>query len=130
MNSTSDESKEQVCEMLGNFQNINPLPLSLGQSEIMKDSNSLSPREEIVKNAKSESKPVPCDLYAKVKKISSVSDGPNLNQDFVSIYELTKVDSNANLTEDFEPDLTVSSRDKVQIKRKSESNMGNKIFES
>ena len=34
-----------------------------------------------------------CDLYARVNKISS---GPNLKQDFVSIYDLTDVPFNVN----------------------------------
>ena len=53
------------------------------------------------------------DLYSKVKKDSSISDGLNLNQDSVSIYELTKVDSNANSTENCESDLTLPVSEKV-----------------
>ena len=63
-----------------------------------------------ITNVESDCEPLAssCDLYAKVNKISS---GPNLNHDFLSIYELTKVDLNANPAEDMQLDQPLSDRD-------------------
>ena len=62
-----------------------------------------------VLEANEHSRPVKdtCDLYAKVRKFSSVSKGTNANLDFVSKYELSRVDS--NITEDMGTSVNKSS---------------------
>ena len=81
----SDESMEQIYESLGKY-TVNPA-----------SSETSSRSEGTVKTSSTESTPEKksCDLYAKVKKTSLVSNGPNLNSDFVSIYQLTKGEFNA-----------------------------------
>ena len=101
------QSKEEIYELLGKFADIKSSP---------RETSSKS--EKIVERERTESKPVEnCDLYAKVKKISSVSNGPNpnLNSDFVSIYELTKVDSNSK--EKSKTDLELTTKTKGEHKK-------------
>ena len=107
------ETKEDVYESLGNCINEQQwLP-----SEKLCDSNRVI-ISKAIKNAEPYCEPLMrnCDLYAKVNKISS---GPN----FVSIYDLTKVDLNANPAEDVQPDLPLSTRDQMQHKGGSDFNI-------
>ena len=67
---------EQVYETIGKYSNNQELEAS-EHSRPVKDT---------------------CDLYAKVRKLSYVSKGTNANLDFVSKYELSRVD--LNITED------------------------------
>ena len=63
---------EQVYETIGKYSN-NQLLKSSDQSRPVKDT---------------------CDLYAKVRKLSSVSKCTNANLDFVSKFDISRVDSN------------------------------------
>ena len=57
-----------------------------------------------------------CDLYAKVRRLSFVSKGTNANQDFVTKFELSRVDS--NITEDQGTSVHKSSNNQCLYERK------------
>ena len=103
------------------------------ESEICDSSSSQTQSEEDIREAFVPLKSEPransildiSDLYSKVKKISSVSDDLNLNSNFVSIYELTKVDSNT----DSEPNQTMKTHYKEPEKIKEGNNYRDNISE-
>ena len=67
-----------------------------------------------------QSKPIKdtCDLYAKVRKLSSVSKGTNANLDIVSKYELSRV--NSNITEDQGTSVNKSTNKPCEYERKQQ----------
>ena len=113
----SNESKEEIYESLGKLTDIRS-----------SSSETSSTSEENVKNASTESTPEKnsCDLYAKVKKISSVSNDPN--SDFVSIYPQTKDEFNSK--EESKIEVAVFDKNKREEKSASQFPSKNYLNES
>ena len=107
---------------------IKPAVTSQSSNYNCNDSSSKTTSQQDLNGSSLKVEPIENDLYSKVKKISSVSDGINLNSDFVSIYDLTKVDSNIRTAPD--NDQIQRTNHKVEQNSQSVNDYKNNIIES